>query len=756
MAMQAVEAADTYSWQQLPVSTNGLASGLSGMSADGNTLYMVAPDEDSIIYSSDRGATWSARTFPVTNNVHQLAVSASGTKLVALNNNRVFISTDSAQTWSAAIMLGCNIGTLDMSADGTKLVGGCLNGNIYTSTNGGLNWTQRTGAGSHYWQSVAISGDGSRMVAAQSDSSGASVGSIYTSTDDGVTWVPQAGAGSRYWRSVDVAGDGSRVVAVAAQSGASGSAGDIYRSLDGGVSWTQQSGLGEVNSTTASIVISGDGQTVIMPDRPSDNLLNSVVRISADGGASWAYTQEFDYYYAIDNAVVSVDGETILIAHVQAPVVLSRDQGASWSIVSDIRSSTNVGWTSMAMTVDGQKVWLANWFPSGPLQYSSDSGASWEDKDAMGSHDWDGVAVSSDGKYVTAAGGCSWGETYLHTSSDGGESWTQKLTDQVRKWDEIAMSSDGRVQAATVCGSYFYVSRDYGVTWSPQMTDTNRNWTDVVVSADGKYLVALSSMDGVYHSSDSGQTWTQSVSAGAKQFGHGAITADGKTIIAATNLSGGDSVYRSDDYGVTWQAINSLGTSQWQGVAMSADGKKMAVSGNSSGVHISTDGGLTWDLQTLTSDYYDLSMSADGTVLYASTWGGVHKAVSSTPPVAPSVDGDSIVAGSSEINGQGTPGSTMIVTLPGGDQVTSQVSVTGEFTVVIPGGSTLEAGDSVTLQQRSAAGILGASTTVTVIATDSTLSNTGTNFWILIVGGAGLVFATSFAYRRLSVRRLSF
>ena len=58
-----------------------------------------------------------------------------------------------------------------------------MDGQIYTSTDSGVNWTARES--NRNWYSVASSADGTRLVAVVNG------GQIYTSTDSGMNWTPR-------------------------------------------------------------------------------------------------------------------------------------------------------------------------------------------------------------------------------------------------------------------------------------------------------------------------------------------------------------------------------------------------------------------------------------------------------------------------------------------------------------------------------------------------------------------------------------
>jgi len=69
------------------------------------------------------------------------------------------------------------------SSDGSKLAAVVWDGSLYTSSDSGATWTERTTAGSRDWSSIASSSDGSKLAAAVSG------GSIYTSSDSGATGI---------------------------------------------------------------------------------------------------------------------------------------------------------------------------------------------------------------------------------------------------------------------------------------------------------------------------------------------------------------------------------------------------------------------------------------------------------------------------------------------------------------------------------------------------------------------------------------
>ena len=111
-----------------------------------------------------------------------------------------------------------------MSSDGTKQTAVVSGGFIYTSSDSGVNWTQKTNDAARNWISVAMSSDGTKQTAVVSG------GFIYTSSDSGVNWTQILTDDVKNWNSVAMSSDGKIQVAV-------GNAGLIYISPNSGLFW---------------------------------------------------------------------------------------------------------------------------------------------------------------------------------------------------------------------------------------------------------------------------------------------------------------------------------------------------------------------------------------------------------------------------------------------------------------------------------------------------------------------------------------
>jgi hypothetical protein len=200
---------------------------------------------------------------------HAIASSSDGSHLAAgAYYGDIWTSSDSGATWIDRSSTGTHHGwsSIASSSDGSHLAAVSDGGDIWTSSDGGVTWTDRSGAGSRYWTSIASSSDGSHLAAVVNGAD------IWTSSDGGATWTDRSSAGSRGWYSIASSSDGSHLAAVVA-------GGDIWTSSNGGATWTDRSSAG--NRVWQSITSSSDGSHL------AAGVGGLFVWTSANGGANW-------------------------------------------------------------------------------------------------------------------------------------------------------------------------------------------------------------------------------------------------------------------------------------------------------------------------------------------------------------------------------------------------------------------------------------------------------------------------------------
>ena len=271
--------------------------------------------------------------------------------------------------WTQTSLVGFD--ALASSPDGLKLVGGGssnFNNNIFTSTNGGLTWTQRTsGPSGTHLSGVASSSDGTKLVTAQGS------GYIYTSTDSGVTWTQHES--SRGWGGVASSSDGTKLVAVV-------DGGYIYTSTDSGVSWTQRAN----SRSWKSVASSSDGTRLIAV------AFGNNAYISTDSGVTWTAISGVAGY--VTSVASSSDGSKLIVGSISGdPTYLSSDSGATWSNIGVFPAQ------HLAISDSGSVIAIASY--GGQITISQDSGATFKAR-ANGSQ-WIGIAVKEDGSKIYAS-----------------------------------------------------------------------------------------------------------------------------------------------------------------------------------------------------------------------------------------------------------------------------------------------------------------------------------------------------------------
>ncbi len=263
------------------------------------------------------------------------------------------------------------------SSDGSKLVAVVNGGNIFTSTNYGVNWTVRAGGlGSLGWSSVASSADGMKLVAAVNP------GFIHTSTDAGTNWTQRPGAGSRNWTSVASSLDGTKLIACAANVG-------VFVSTDSGATWPALPSLSGAFSWSG-VASSGNGSNVVAI------IQGLQIYTSATNGVSgsWIPRESNRAWTCIAS---SADGSR-LVAGVNAGFLyVSPDYGVTW-----VPNGITANWTSVSCSDDGARMIAVS--NGGGVYVSTDSGMTWQQRPNLPTSVtiYSGAAVSGDGSTMVA------------------------------------------------------------------------------------------------------------------------------------------------------------------------------------------------------------------------------------------------------------------------------------------------------------------------------------------------------------------
>ena len=265
-------------------------------SADGTKLVALG-SATGIWVSTNRGATWtvtdtSARLWEA------IGSSADGTKLVAVaRNDGIYISTNSGNTWQLAAAPTDTYRGVVSSPDGTKLAAVSWDEGlwgIYTSTNSGANWVLTPAVPMiGYFQSVALSADGTKLAAAggivRPDHPELSGGEIEYSTNSGVTWHLSDALQIWDWSAIACSSNGNFMVA-AAYSDTNNNPGPLCISTNSGMNWMPTS---VPHLAYSAVACSADGSkiTVASASYQEINISPHAMYSSTNFGATWTQEQ---------------------------------------------------------------------------------------------------------------------------------------------------------------------------------------------------------------------------------------------------------------------------------------------------------------------------------------------------------------------------------------------------------------------------------------------------------------------------------
>ena len=522
--------------------------------ASDHALYVIGA---SATYKSDDGGQtffesggWFG-THRLTHLVFSPAYATDHTLFAAVQNDRIYQSTDGGAHWTPTGLSG-DISALAVSpnyvGDQTVAAVTTTDGQLHLSTNQGASWTPGTltlgtgGQDTLLFSSTFITDH--LMLAASSTDPGA-----YRSIDSGATWTPvgwydplQAYQGGFIGGSVfalamspNIATDGMALA---------GTSSGFYGSSNHGVNWyPDNNGLPRL--TVRSLAVA--------PNDPNTLL----------AGTSFFEHQRFD-----TNQLIEADGN----------VQLSTNGGQTWQDVSGrldrvqrVAFSPDFANDHTAFAISGFVG--QHGYANGGIYRSIDGGKNWTA--VVTSTVCSALALSPNyavdrTAWVSAASG-PLGPGILRTTN-GGDSWTM-LSSAVAALTIVPSSNYAVDQTlfASTSDNHVQKSVDGGQHWTPVLSDTITALTVSPAYGASQTLYAgvketSGSSGDIYRTSDGGAAW-QKLNTGipamwnnqASNISAIGFAADGSVMAGVTYGDGtsGAMVYRSIDGGQTWQALGS-------------------------------------------------------------------------------------------------------------------------------------------------------------------------------------------------------
>jgi photosystem II stability/assembly factor-like uncharacterized protein len=372
---------------------------------------------------------------------------------------------------------------------------------------------------------------------------GTSRGNFYRSVDGGASWEPlrQGPAFPGHYVTALVADSTARGRLWAALVGDLGGS-VLARSDDGGRSWTPLlSSERAVLSRALALAAGTPGRIAIGGD--------DGVRVSADGGRTWARTGEgVPGLQQVESLAYDPADARTLYAGTWRQAFRTRDGGASWMRIAE------------GMVLDAT---VYSW-----------------DFDPADSHD---VWVST----------CGW----VYRSRDGGDRWTRFTSGFTNRRSHAVRRDPARpgvVYAATVAG--LHRSDDGGATWARVSRESLVVTALEVDRRTGRLFVGTEG-EGVFYSDDGGRT-LQPGSQGLTESRVSEIVADPndpRRVFFFRSFAGDESgVWQAAGRDVRKVSRDPMPASASLAALRGADGRTALVVASSAGVRVSRDGGVRW------------------------------------------------------------------------------------------------------------------------------------------------------------------
>jgi hypothetical protein len=352
---------------------------------------------------------------------------------------------------------------------------------------------------------------------------------------------------------------------------------------------------------------------------------------TTSGGATGGTGSFVPQYHLDITGTERVNGARIFgdnSAQISAQSVLDYTTfGQNWTVISGLPTSAN--WQAVAVSASGQYMTAGG--NIGTIYYSSNYGQTWNSIALTGNIS--SIAMSSSGQYQIA---CAFGTHGIYYSTNYGVSWTVSNAPTSPQWHEVCISASG--QFASVCNAtssnQTYYSTNYGVTWTAATAvSPSGPFQGIACSASGQYQVAAIVSGIIYYSSNYGQTWTASNISNAGGVLNAAMSASGQYVTVVTNGTLGN-VWYSSNYGVTFvstpagTASNSIRSS-----SISASGQYQLAAGSTGGMYYSINYGISWILGSAITSWFAASMSANAQYCVACVSGGaVYISMTREPP----------------------------------------------------------------------------------------------------------------------------
>ena len=578
---------------------SGVSSTLADVYVDasGKRAWAVGSN-GTILRTVDGGKLWSITPSPVNDPLRAVRFMRDGTRgWIAGHNGIVLLTTDGGNSWftastveatdakhreavqsnqrasSSVTRLGRrgadtylpDLESIHFTADGKRGWAVAV-GTIWTSVDGGLNWSeQETADGVDCFSGIKFADDGQYGWIAGCKST------VLVTRDGGKRWAKlriEPYDEGMSLTSVEVSSDGHHVWLTRDD-------GIIFRSTDGGKKWsTHRSGA---NGWLSQVRFSADGKRGWAVGNAG------MIMSSDDGGRHWT-TRTSSNASTLNAIHLDSAGRQGWAVGCLGIVLSTTDAGRNWSPQA---SNVDRCLLSVTMLADSKRGWAVG--EGGTIIATVDGGKTWRAQQSGTDTSYlSGVSFLDDGQRGWVVGS----DGLVLSTTNGGQEWRARQLESRDQLFDVHFEPRG-LNGWLVATNKIYWTANGGQTW--QRASLNSTYPSVIsVRFDdlGRWGLAVGPTGTIFASKDGGQTWEKKVSGTNATLVAVHIAKEGEI---AWVVGGNGTLVKTTDGGETWIRSETKVGSGLGGVGFASDGMRGIAVGYPPGLLKTDNGGASWE-----------------------------------------------------------------------------------------------------------------------------------------------------------------